>query len=329
MSSHRAGFAVTPDGARLYWRAVGEGPAIACCNGVGVSTFFFKYLADAFRGDHTVIVWDYRGHGRSEVPADPSTADLSVPRSAADLGVVLDAAGATSPVVLVGHSMGVQVILEYALAWPGRVRAVVPMFGTFGRPLDTFFDAANARPAFDWVQRLARWGGRRGQRALFPLYAHPLAHEAGHLLGLLDLTRASTHDLADYTEHLTEMDPRVFFRMVEQIADHDVGPRLGDIAAPTLVVAGRRDRFTPLHRSETMASQIPSAELFVVDGTHAAIVEFPDEIHAAMRDFLIRRAPAPSARTGARPRRPRKRRSAISGAAASGAAAPTQPTRPR
>lgn len=294
---HRAGFAVTPDGQRLYWRAVGRGPPIACCNGVGVSTFFYKYLVDAFRDDHTVLVWDYRGHGRSEVPEAPATADLTVPRSAADLAAVLDAAGLPDPAILVGHSMGCQVILEFALRWPKRTRALVPICGTFGRPLDTFFDASNARPAFDFVQKLARFGGRRGQRALFPLYSNPWAHEVGHRLGLMDMRRASTHDIADYTEHLTEMDSRVFFRMVEQIADHDLGPRLGEIAAPTLVMAGRRDRFTPLHRSEHMAHSIPGAELVVLDGTHAAIVEFPDEIHAALRDFVGRRCPAPARRS--------------------------------
>ncbi len=312
LADHRAGFATLPDGLKLYWRVVGTGPPLVCCNGVGVSTFFYKYIVDGFRSDWSVLLWDYRGHGRSQVPADPQTADLTVGRSAEDLAVVLDAAGLTEPAVLVGHSMGCQVILEFALRFPARTRALIPMLGTFGRPLDTFMDFANARPVFDIVQRLAKLGGRQGQRALLPLYASPLAYRAAHWLGMLDSNRASKADIADYLDHLTEMDSRVFLRMVEQIADHDLEDRLPSLQTPTLVIAGRRDRFTPLHRSEQMAQLIENAEMLVLDGTHAAIVELPEDIEAAIKDFLRRRLPAPvsdddaSVASVSRPRRLRR-----------------------
>ncbi|MCA9846241.1 MAG: hypothetical protein KC491_16470, partial [Dehalococcoidia bacterium] len=76
----RTGFAPTDDGQQLYWRTVGSGPPMICCNGVGVSTFFFKYIVAHFHDRFTVITWDYRGHGRSSTPADPNTADLSIER---------------------------------------------------------------------------------------------------------------------------------------------------------------------------------------------------------------------------------------------------------
>ena len=80
----RSGFARTDDGLELYWRAVGSGePALVCCNGVGVSTFFFKYVVEHFRERHRVVVWDYRGHGRSSLPPEPiDDADLSIDRCA-------------------------------------------------------------------------------------------------------------------------------------------------------------------------------------------------------------------------------------------------------
>ena len=88
MTQQRAGFARTNDGIQLYYRAVGAGPALICCNGVGVSTFFYKYIAEHFAQTHTVVVWDYRGHGRSSLPADIPTADLTIPRSAQDLSLI-------------------------------------------------------------------------------------------------------------------------------------------------------------------------------------------------------------------------------------------------
>ena len=42
-SNVSSGFAESEDGVQLHWRIVGHGPLMICCNGVGVSTFFWKY----------------------------------------------------------------------------------------------------------------------------------------------------------------------------------------------------------------------------------------------------------------------------------------------
>ncbi len=69
---HRTGFARTDDGHQLYYRSVGTGRPLVCCNGVGVSTFFYKYIVQHFSASHQVVVWDYRGHGRSSLPRNPA-----------------------------------------------------------------------------------------------------------------------------------------------------------------------------------------------------------------------------------------------------------------
>lgn len=296
----RSGFARADDGVELYWRSVGPpgaGTSFVCCNGVGVSTFFFKYVTEHFRDRYRVVTWDYRGHGRSAPPPEPvDAADLSIARCAADLGAVLDAAGVTTPPVLLGHSMGCQVILEHAVRHPERAKALVPMFGTFGRPLDTFLDSPWSKPAFELLHKAARAGGRAGARALLPLYDSPFAFAFGGLTGLMDRHYAGRADIDKYLEHLAALDPRVFLRMVSLAAEHTVEPQLASIHTPTLVVAGERDLFTPLHRSYFMANQIPGAELLVLaDGSHAAIVEHPDAINLRIERFLAERVFAPAA----------------------------------
>ena len=233
--THRTGFARTDDGHQLYWRALGSGPPIVCCNGVGVSTFFFKYIAEHFKEHHTVILWDYRGHGRSSVPDDPATADLSIERNARDLHTVLGTvAGHETPPVLLGHSMGCQVILEYAKQHPNYPVALVPMFGTFARPLDTFMDMPYARRGFNIIKRLAALGGRNGTRALLPLYANPLASLVGGLTGMTDPHYAKREDIDKYLEHLIHMNPHVFLRMVDLMADHDLSDDLPNMNTPTI-----------------------------------------------------------------------------------------------
>lgn len=286
MTQQRAGFARTDDGLQLYYRAVGSGPALVCCNGVGVSTFFFKYIAEHFASTHTVVLWDYRGHGRSSLPSDIPNADLTIPRNARDLFTVMDALELPSGVLL-GHSMGCQVILEATVQQPDRVSGLVPMFGTFGRPLDTFLDNPNSRHVFGVINKLGMAGGKNGSRLLLPLYANPLADRVGRWVGLVDKHFAPRVDIERYLEHMGQMDPRVFLRMVDLMADHDMEPHLPAIDCPSLVIAGERDVFTPLHRSQRMAELLPNAELMVLaEGSHAAIVEYPDTINRRIARFL-------------------------------------------
>jgi len=286
----RTGFAATDDGFQLYWRAVGSGPPMFCCNGVGVSTFFYKYIAAHFSHRFTVVLWDYRGHGRSTSPEDPSTADLTIERNAMDLHVVREHMGIDEPAILFGHSMGCQVILEATRLYPEHTRALIPMLGTFSRPLDTFMDSPYSLPVFRFIKRLADLGGKNGTRALLPLYANPLAFRVGGLTGMVDKYYAPKADIGKYMEHLVHMDPRVFLRMVELIADHDLTDFLPEIRVPTLVIAAENDIFTPLHRSRVMAESIPNAELMVLaEASHAAIVEHPETINRRVDRFLAER----------------------------------------
>lgn len=304
MGDLRTGFARTDDGLQLYWRAMGDGPTLVCCNGVGVSTFFWKYVARHFRDRFRVVLWDYRGHGLSSTPVDVEHADLSIERNARDLETVLQAVGATEPCVLLGHSMGCQVILEYTKQFPHRVRALVPMFGTFARPLDTFMDNPSSRRIFDVVNRIAGVTGKLGTRLIRPLYASPLAFSIGKRTGLVDRYYAPREDIEMYLEHLNHMDPRVFLRMVEVMADHDLTDFLPDVDVPTLIIAGEKDLFTPLHRSKRMAELIRGSELMVLpEGSHAAIVEHPETINLRVERFFAERvfrrdaaAPSPARR---------------------------------
>jgi pimeloyl-ACP methyl ester carboxylesterase len=290
MTAQRAGFARADDGMELYYRVVGSGPPMVCCNGVGVSTFFYKYIVEHFSDRYSVVLWDYRGHGRSSMPPEIDKADLSMRRNATDLATVLDASGIQGPAILLGHSMGCQVILEFASCYPDRVRALVPMFGTFARPLDTFYDWPHSRRVFRVVEAVAARAGKLGTRMLLPLYANPLAFAVGKASGMVDKHYADRVDVNKYMEHLVHMDARVFLRMVSQMADHDLTEQLPAIEAPTLIIAGEKDLFTPLHRSEAMNRLIRGSEMMVLaEGSHAAIVEHPETINRRIDRFLEER----------------------------------------
>lgn len=109
---------------RLHVTRSGSGPPLVFTHGVGASCATWNAQVARFSKDHTVVVWDLRGHGRSERPdgeaaygRDDVLADLD------DVLVTLDPAG--GPPVLVGHSLGGYVSLAYVLTRDTPVRALV------------------------------------------------------------------------------------------------------------------------------------------------------------------------------------------------------------
>lgn len=282
----RSGFIETEGGLRVFWQAAGSGPTLLCCNGVGVSTFFWKYVVEHFRDRYQVVVWDYRGHGRSDRPLHPHACDLSIQASATDLGRVAEAVGA-SEMVLLGHSMGCQVALERYRQAPESVAGLVLMLGSAGRVLDTFYDYPKSPKLIGAAYKVIDAIGDPVNRIVGSALRSPLAWRITRGLSLVDPYYTRREDFLPYLEHLASIDFRLFLRMVIEAQRHDAFDVLPQVAAPALVVAAERDTFTPMWLSEKMAAEIPDASLLVLaEGSHAAIIEQPRSITHRLDRFL-------------------------------------------
>lgn len=281
----RSGTCLTADGTRLAFASGGRAnaPALLCANGVGVSTFFWDYIGERFSSDHHVVVWDYRGHGAS---GQPHSERITMAQIADDLARVMDANDITRAVLL-GHSMGTQVILEFYRLFPDRVDALIPVLGAFGHLADTFLDPRVGR----WVYRAAYEATHRmpslvnfGMRASL---RRPVTWQLARLTGLVHPDLAKKEDIDPYRDHLVRIDFRVFMEFVRAAQEHDAGPYLSAVDVPVLVVAGERDLFTPRHLSMEMASRMPHAELLEIPrGSHAALIEQPELINLRVEKFL-------------------------------------------
>ena len=109
-----------------YWLGGPVGrPLLAFLHGATMDHRMFNAQVEALIDQYQVLVWDARGHGRSQ----PLGEGFSLDRCADDLLVVLDAIGATQA-VLVGQSLG-SYIAQYAyLRQPQRVQAMVSIGST-------------------------------------------------------------------------------------------------------------------------------------------------------------------------------------------------------
>lgn len=277
------------DGTRIaYARRPGRAArtALVFTNGFTASSFYWRHLVERFEGLVPIVTWDLKGHGDSGRAVDLDA--VTVEDSVDDLRRVLDACE-VDRAVLFAFSLGCQVILEAWRHIPERIAGLLPILGTYERPFDNLFP-----PLGPHLFKLFRRVGPRVGGALLKAGSvqarMPGSFKAAQSLRLVG-PRVRRSDMQPFYRHMARIHGPTWAQMGIAAQRHSAEDLLPSITAPTLVVAGGKDTFTPRHLSERMVASIPGAELlFLPDGTHTGLFEYPDEIGARVEAFLSRHA---------------------------------------
>jgi pimeloyl-ACP methyl ester carboxylesterase len=270
----------TSDGVGLAVEMSGSGPGLLLVHGFGGAKEDFADHVPALARDHTVVIFDHRGHGASDKPAD--RAAYSLDRLATDVLDVADACGLDTFRVL-GHSMGGMVVRQLPLRTPERVDAFVMM--------DT---AAGPIPGFDpdLMDAAAEVAFTRGKAALRELLdIAPVLETPAYLRvreerpGYVEFEQKKWDDLSEI------MWGAMATAMARQ--PDDLPALAASVHVPTLVIVGEQD--TPFRNPSTdMAAAIEGAQLVVVpDAGHSPQFENPDAWIGALSRFLAA-VPAPA-----------------------------------
>ena len=278
----------TDDGAPLWFESRGETKGIPAIlnDGLGCDGFIWRYLWEPLTARRQVLHWNYRGHGRSGVPTDDSRIGMEYITD--DLARLMDQQKVDQAVIF-GHSMGVQVSLEFHRRHRSRVKGLVLICGSYGTPLDTWHDHSLMRVAFPYINRLVEKAPGFAKAFTGRLMNTQVAVEFG-IRTELNPELMKHNDFAPYMEHLAKMHPLYFVRTLDSLKDHSAWDHLAHVDVPTLVIGGEGDKFTPVWLSQRMAEHIPGAEyVYVPGGTHTAPLERPGLVNAAIERFMRER----------------------------------------
>ena len=223
----------------------GAGPeTYVLVHGIGASSRYFRPLARELSRGAVVLNVDLPGHGSAPKPAHA----LSVPDYARVLWSALEKTGVENP-VLVGHSMGAQVVVE--MARTGRPVAGVALLAP-----------TNYAPERSlWRQALR------------------LAQDT-----LREPPAVNAIVFADYN---FRCGPSWYLKTSTAMLGHHIEDRIAGVAAPLVIARGARDPIVPRRWVSELADLRPGTRTFEVDGeAHVLMFRSAAEVAGLCRGLV-------------------------------------------
>jgi pimeloyl-ACP methyl ester carboxylesterase len=243
------------NGIAIHFEVHGAGPAILLTHGYSATLRMWDGQVEALAKDHSLILWDMRGHGQSDSPQTDSA--YSEALTIEDMAALLDHLRCRRAVVG-GLSLGGYMSLAFHVRYPQRVRALLIIDTGPG------YRHPDARAAWNrFAHETATRIEQEGEAALST--GSPEIAKAVHK-DLRGVVRAGRTMLTQHDAHVIDSLP--------------------DIRVPTLVMAGANDE-PFLNATSYMAKKIPGArKVLIPNAGHAVNVDRPAAFNLEVRRFL-------------------------------------------
>ena len=250
------------------WIEAGSGdPAMVLLHGVSTRAEAWAPLLPALATPgRRVLAWDLPGYDSAD-----HRPQAGFESWCEGLARMLDAAD-VARCVLVGHSLGGMIALDFAARRPDRVEALALACTTAG------FGAA---------------GGRR-QREYLARRLDPL--DAGRTMADIAALEIPSmmHQPADPTlvarlgDLMATIPPAAYAAATRALTGFDRRAVIAELTMPVLCIAGRHDRIAPPEVLALMASRAPQGRSAMVDqAAHLAPFEAPGQFAALLDAFVV------------------------------------------
>lgn len=247
--------------------ATGDKPVIVLSHALGCDLGMWDGVAAALEDRYTVLRYDHRGHGQSDVVPGPYSV-----HALADDAAALIRHEVCRPVHFVGLSMGGMTAQAMAARHPDLIQSIVVANAT-----DWYDDTARtlwqARADLVYGLGMAAVVDGAMQRWFTPGFR-------------ADQPAGSATRVSQLRARLLAMDAQAYADSCLAVSRIDFRKSNRRIACPALVIAGSRDEATPLTMSEAIQAGIQGAQLALMDTARLSAVEQPLVFAKLLSDFF-------------------------------------------
>jgi pimeloyl-ACP methyl ester carboxylesterase len=208
----------------------------------------------ALQSEFNVASVNLPGHGLSG-----GAGERDVMRYVEWVKKTIGALGLRGP-VLVGHSLGAAISMNFAIHEGWLLSAIVPVGGGAKMPVN-------------------------------PMILEKIHTDLPSVISIVvkfAIARENRDSVGPYLqEGLAKVNPDVFYGDLFACDKMDIAAQVGSIAIPALVICGDEDKMTPPDLSRFIANAVPGAKLALIEGAgHYVMRERPAEFNQALADFV-------------------------------------------
>jgi pimeloyl-ACP methyl ester carboxylesterase len=277
------------DGARIFIEEAGPGSkkGAVFLHGSALRTDVWHYQMNGIDSQRLVF-YDLRGHGMSLPKGD---LPFVIETHAHDLHAVIEDGG-LDEVVIVGHSIGGMIALQYCLAHAdalgSSIKGLILLNTTYAPAFETLTGGAAVAKFERFTRRPFDFIGTQSQRLELLRRVIKPSDAIFWVVSMSGFGPGASARQIDFTyDMLSETPADVIFDLIKSYRDFDVREFLGDIHIPALVIGGTHDRLTEGHASEYIAEHLPKAELHMLEGCgHMSMLERHREVNGLIEAFL-------------------------------------------
>lgn len=266
------------NGAKIFYEVHGRGFPLVLTHGLGGDHLIWMEQARFFKDRYQVVLWDCRGHGRSEVTEE----GYSLAQFVEDLHALLSHLG-LERAHIGGLSMGGWISWSFALAHPEAAASLVLSDSAGLQEGLSEEERAAKRKMFEASAAVA---AKKGRGPLVEVTLS-LMFAPGFLEGRPDLAALVRKQIEDdpglgYARTIQGMFIEFWETPVEEAK-----AKLSRLRTPTLVIAGELDQLTPPATQKALAEAIPGARLELIPGAgHVPNLEQPELWNRLALEFL-------------------------------------------
>ena len=275
------------DGEEIWYRITGEGKhTLLLADGIACTGYVWDYIIPYFKDYFRIIHFNYRGHGKT--PAPKSYDNVTVLASVKDMNAILEHENIDN-VILLGHSMGVQVIYEFYNQYRKKVEALIPMCGSYGHPMQSYHNTNKFEPIFRMLVNFVFKPYSSVTKNVQKFLVHNSIAYWFVANTEINGKMVKKSDFMAYLEEISNhLDLKSFGYMLDSAMEHSALNVLPEIDIPVLIIAGKKDKMTPAFLSTKMYKLIPNSKLEVLEwGSHTAPIEQPEMTNLLVEDFLV------------------------------------------
>jgi len=271
------------DGTKIFFSKEGEGRPLVFVYGLVCSSLHWTYQIEHFKKNYQAVWFDYRGHHNSGMPSDIKS--ITIEAMASDLAQLLEHEGIRDAIFL-GHSMGVNVVLELYKNHPEYFKGMILANGTARAPLENIFRNNLSVFGFEWLKKIHALAPETIKKLWHLQKNNPFTRLLVQLGGFNPhLTPKADIDL--YVDQVMSMDPAIFIQVVEQYQKNDAMPWLHQVKVPTLIIAGEDDHVIPSEQQKLLHQMIPGSEFELIrHGSHCPQMDLPELFNMRVQKFL-------------------------------------------